>query len=469
MDMSLTPHSGTADTSGGKMQLAQVLTTLRRSIWLILLCAIVAALGAFAFSKSRPKEYTASAAIAIQSQSIVPELQGAIHSDNPIDPMPLVLTEMQALTSRSVVGHVIAELQLDRNPEFNAALRPPTFMQTLTERLQAFIPLGTPPAVTPGAAAQGVMDTVLKSLVVSQDNRSLAIGLTFTSQDPKLSATFLNDLIDSYLSTRAASRSTANSKANSEMLGRVDVVRANLNKLEQQMRDLRVKDGLTGLRAGSIPQQQLAALATEASNDSLQAAQLEAQWQQANGLIKAGAWDDLASVLSSPTISKLREQESSQSQQLSAMRTQYGANAPQLQSAEANAYSAKAQIAAEGRRIVASLATQLAVARAQEAEADRQLEKAQEASVISENDQSQLGDLEQEVTAQRALYQSLLQAVQSTNAQTTASSLVDLDVRVLKHRRSARLPVEPEHEDRDHHGGRRRPDPGPASIPDPLA
>jgi succinoglycan biosynthesis transport protein ExoP len=214
------------------------------------------------------------------------------------------------------------------------------------------------------------------------------------------------------------------------MLQRVDAVRANLNKLEQQMRDLRSKDDLVGVRAGSIPQQQVEILATEASNDSLQRAQLEAQLEQADGLIKAGAWDDLGSVLSSPTISKLREQESSDSQQLAALRTQEGPNAPELRGAEADLASAQSQVAAEGRRIVASLATQLAVARAQEAEAESQLQKAQEASVVSENAQSQLGDLQQEVAAQRALYQNLLQAVQTTAGQTT-SSLVNLDVRVL--------------------------------------
>jgi succinoglycan biosynthesis transport protein ExoP len=435
MDMSVTPQSGAAEASSGKMQLSQILTTVRRNLWIILLCAIVAGAAAFGFSKTRPNEYTANAAIAIEPQSMaVPELQGAIRSDNPVDPMPLVLTEMQAISSRSVVGRVVAELHMDRLPEFNPALQPPsplqTFTKTVMQRIRTWIPLGPPASTAPTTGNQAVLDKVNKALVVSQDNRSLVIGLAFTSQDPQLSANFLNDLIKSYLSSKADSRAAANSKANGEMLQRVDVVRTNLNKLEDQMRDLRTKDALTGLRAGSIPQQQLEALATEASNDSLQRAQLEAQWQQANGLIKAGAWDDLGSVLSSPTISKLREQEATESQQLAALRTQAGPNYPGVRSAEANVGSVQAQVAAEGRRIVASLATQLAVARSQEAEVDSQLEKAQEASVISENAQSQLNDLQQEVTAQRALYQNLLQGAQTTTGQTTAS-LVDQNVSVL--------------------------------------
>ena len=431
MDMSVIPLSGSAEPSGGKMQLSQILTTVRRNFWIILLCALIAAGAAFAFSKMQPQLYTANAAIAIESQSIgVSELAGAIHNDSLPDPMPLVMTEMQALSSRPVVERVVAELGLARLPEFNPALQPPSLVQNLMTQIRTYIPMVPAPAPTPDTGNQGVLAKVFKSLVVSQDNRSLVIGLSFTSQNPKLSAAFLNDLVDSYLSSRANTRAGANSKANDEMLKRVDVVRANLNSLEQQMRDLRTKDGLVGLRAGSIPQQQVEMLATEASNDSLQRAQLEAQWEQANALIKAGAWDDLGSVLSSGTISKLREQASAENQQVAALRTQDGANSPELQSAEANAASAEGQVAAEGRRIVGSLATQLSVARAQEAEADRQLEKAQEASVTSENAQSQLDDLQQEVTAQRALYQNLLQAVQSTTGQTT-SSLVDLNVRVL--------------------------------------
>ena len=431
MDISFTPQSSAAAPSSGKMQLSQILATIYRNLWLILLCAVVLAGLAFGFSKTRPSEYTANAAIAIEAQSIgVPELQGAIHTDNPIDPMPLVLTEMQALTSRAVVGRVITDLGIDRLPEFNPALQPPSVLHNLMLRLRSVMHIGSPPAPGPDASKQAVLDKVFKSLVVSQDNRSLVIGLAFTSEDPKLSASFLNHLIDSYLNSRTESRAAANSKANAEMLQRVTVVRADLNNLEQQMRDLRTKDDLVGLRAGSIPQQQVEMLATEASNDSLQRAQLEAQWQQANALISAGAWDDLGSVLSSPTISKLREQESQETQQLAALRTQDGANSPELRRAEADVQSAQSQVAAEGKRIVASLTTQLAVARAQEAEADRQLDKAQEASVTAENAQAQLGDLQQEVTAQRALYQNLLQAVQTTAGQTT-SSLVNLDVRVL--------------------------------------
>ncbi len=431
MDMSVIPLSGSAEPSGGKMQLSQIMMTMRRNFWIILLCALIAAGAAFGFSKLQPKLYTANAAIAIESQSIgVSELAGAIHNDSLPDPMPLVMTEMQALSSRPVVERVVSELGLARLPEFNPALQPPSLVQNLMTQLRTYIPMMPAPAPAKDTGNQGVLANVYKSLVVSQDNRSLVIGLAFTSQDPKLSASFLNDLIDSYLSTRANSRAGANSKANAEMLARVDVVRANLNNLEQQMRDLRTKDGLVGLRAGSIPQQQVEMLATEASNDSLQRAQLEAQWEQANALIKAGAWDDLGSVLSSPTISKLREQASAESQQVAALRTQDGPNSPELRSAEADAASAEGQVAAEGRRIVSSLATQLSVARAQEADAERQLQKAQEASVTSENAQSQLDDLQQEVTAQRALYQNLLQAVQSTAGQTT-SSLVDLNVRVL--------------------------------------
>jgi succinoglycan biosynthesis transport protein ExoP len=196
------------------------------------------------------------------------------------------------------------------------------------------------------------------------------------------------------------------------------------------------------VRAGSISQQQVEVLATEASNDSLDRAKLEAQLQQANALIKQGAWDDLASVLSSPTISKLREQESAQAQQVAALRTQDGPNSPELQTAEANARSAQGQVAAEGRRIVASLTTQLAVARAQEAEAQNQLQKAQDASITSENAQSRLGDLQQDITAQRTLYQNLLQAVQTTTGQTT-SSLVNLDVRVLNTAVAPAVPSSP--------------------------
>ncbi len=431
MDGPATLSPGAIEHSRETLRLSQVVAIFRRSLGLILFCAVLAAAAAYVFAKSSPSRYTASASIAIEGQTFaIPELQGAVSNDSVTDPMPLIRTEVQAIVSRNIVQSVVAKLQLDRLPEFNPALRPPTIVKLLLRRLQRAIPVLRADAPPGSGRDDDIMDSVLRALVVSQDNRSLVIGVAFTSEDPVLSASFVNDLVGSYVASRTLRRAGANRDANAEMLQRVEDVRIGLNKLQQQMRELRTKDEVVGLRAGSIGQQQVEELATAAARASLERAELEAQWQRAQILVQQGLSSELTSVLSSTTITRLREQESEASRRLADLQSRFGPNYPAIQSAQANVDAARGQVNAEARRIVAALAGQVAVARAHEADTQRQLQAARNLSVKSENAQAQLNDLQEEVNAQRALYQSLLQGAQKTVAQATRTTPT-LEVRVL--------------------------------------
>ena len=407
----------------------QVISLVRRNIVTIIICALFAAVCAYAFAKSHPARYTASASIAIEAQSFaIPELEGAVRSATLPDPMPVVRTEMQALTSVQLVQQVIAKMGLDRLAEFNPALRAPTVFESMKQRLQRVLPLSSSSSAT-FDAAQAVQSEVLRALVVTQDNRSLVIGVAFTSKDPRLAATFVNDLIDAYLEAQSARRTSANRAANAELLQRIDDTRNGLASLEQKMRDLRDKNELVGLRAGSIGQQQLEEFATAAARAGLDRADLEAKYERARSLASGGFSGDVDNVLASPTITRLREQEGAAAQNLAELQSHYGPDYPGVRSAQADLQAASSQVAREAQRIVSSLGAQLAVARAREADTQRQLQIARDTGVKAENSQAELNDVQQEVNAQRTLYQNLLQGAQRTTAQSTPTQ--SLDARVL--------------------------------------
>ena len=429
MDISIPTQSSGVERASTIMRMPDLLRVLRRNIPIIVACAIIAAVGAFGFAKTRVAHYSAFGTIAIEGQSFaIPELEGAIRSENKQDPMPLIRTEVQALTSRQLVQSVIAKLRVDSRPEFNASLRPVSLRYLWQDRLHGVFP-SLPIATAPGeSTAETIQNEVLRSLTITQDNRSLVIGVEFTSEDPNLASDFVNTLIQNYMASKEQRRASANQGANAEMLQRVDDVRAGLTKIEQQMRDLRTKNELVGLRAGSIGQQQVEDLASAASRDSLERARLEALYQRAMALSQQGASGDLDNVLSSQTITRLREQEAQSAQQLAVMQANYGPNYPGVLSAQATLQSAHRQVALEQQRIVSSMLTQLNVARAREADTKQQLQAARNASVKSENAQAELNDLQQEAVAQRTLYQSLLQGAQRTAAQSTAAPSLDVQV-----------------------------------------
>jgi polysaccharide biosynthesis transport protein len=415
------------------LHLGQFTKLLQRHLWLIGLCAVVAMAGAYAYAHTLPKTYTANSIITVEGDRFaIPELQGALRADNSPDPMPMVRTEVQALTSRALVAAVAAKLHLNENPEFNAALRPPSMLDQGKDMVGSFVARLLPhsPATTaPAGSDEDVFGSVSKALSVFQDDRSLVISLAFTSHDPKLAATFINALIDEYVQARARRRVDANQGANGIMQQRIDQVRSDLANIEQQMRDLRSKSDLVELRAGSVGQQQVEELTSAAAKATLDRSQLEVSYERAAAAAKEGSSDTLATVLNSPTISRMRDQEAQASQRMAELSSRYGADYPGVRSGAAQLASVHRQISDEAARIVASLDAQLRVARAQEADVLKRLDQARRAGVQSENVRAQLDQLQQEATTRRNLYQTLLEREQQTVGQPAASETPD--VRIL--------------------------------------
>ena len=413
----------------GLLRLAALTKLLRRHLWLIVTLAIAGGVGGYLYARTLPKSFTASSALTVEGDRFaIPELQGALRSDNAPDPMPWVRTEVQALTARQMVAQVVHHLDLDKIPEFNPALQPPTILDDIKAFIGPFLPSksGSSESTDPDGP---VVASVTKALDVFQDNRSLVITVFFTAKDPKLAADVVNDLIETYVQTRAKRRVAANKGANTALTERIDQVRDDLNKIESQMKDLRSKSEIVGLRAGSVGQQQLEELTTAAARATIERSQLEVNYERAVAAAKQGSSDALAAVLNSPTVSRLRDQEQAASRRVAELSSRYGPGYPGIQSANAELSSARRGVREEADRIVASLGAQLRVAREQEADVKRQLDLARTAGVKSENVRAQLDQLQQEATTRRNLYQTLLERAQQTVVQPLGSETPD--VRIL--------------------------------------
>ncbi len=428
MDVSVGSTFPESQSDTSALNLGQILRALRSHAILIGLFTVVAAALGLAYALSLPKTFTASGSIAVEGAGFaIPELQGALRNDNSPDPMPFVRTEVQALTSRELLEQVIGELHLDQDPEFNPALRPETLFEHIRNTITSLLP-STPGPSGDAGRIEGVYMSVAHALSLFQDNRSLVISMSFTSQDPQLSANFINTLVGDYVKARAARRAQADLGANKEIEGRIADVKANLDGIEKQMSEMRSRGDIVALRAGSVGQQQAEELATAAAQASVERTQLEANWNRATSLAKQGSSDGLAGVLNSPTVSRLRDQESLASSKLAELQSRYGANYPGVRSAAADLSSVRAQLSGEVSRIVASLGDQVKVAREKESNLKAQLAQARTAGVQAENATAQLNQLQQEATTRRALYQTLLEREQQTQAQPVNSTTPDIRV-----------------------------------------
>ena len=414
-------------------QVGQLVRAVRRRAWLIGVLAAIGAAAAYGMARTVPKSFTASAQVAVEGERVaIPELKGVLRNDSPGDPMPWVRTETLAIASRDLVMQVATDLQLRERPEFNPQLRPHTFMADAMEAAKkamlTLLPQTKQPDDGPAQTDEVVLGEAMRALSVFNDGRSLIILLSFTSQDPKLSANFVNRLAAAYIASRGGRRVAANEDANKALTGRVESARNDLADIERQMRDLRSRNELVGVRAGSIGQQQAEELATAVARASVEAAQLQTQYDRASTLVGAGSSDALASVLNSPTISSLRQQEGTARSKMADLGARYGSGYPGVRAAAAELAAAQRGVREETQRIIASLGTQLGAAKAQLAGLQKQLEAARRVGATSENAAAQLAQLQQEATTRRALYQNLLERAQQTVAQPASAETTDVRV-----------------------------------------
>ena len=427
----------------------QLLLSLKRSWPLILVCGVLFAAAGYAYTvTSVPKKYTTSATIAVQQPQInIPVLAGAVNSDSTPDPMPIVRSEMQVLTSRALIQQVADALNLQVDPEFNATLRPPTPTEMFKRRISAGLPtflseplvnVGLLPDTTkpdepapPNVVRDSVIGSVLGDLSIINDNRSLIVVVQFTALEPDTASRVINTLLKLYVQDRAQGRATANVDANSELAQRVQATRNDIDALEAKIAATREKYNLVQTRSGTVGQQQLEDLSAAVTRASADRAAAIANYQRASALARTGGpiANDNAAVLGSSTIGALRDREAAAQRQIAQLSTTLGPANPQLKAAEAQLGSARAALAAEAQRVVTSLGATADAAAAREADLKRQLDVAEKSAGGLANVQSELTQLEKDADSRRVIYQTLLQGEAQTASKKVGSD--DTGVRVV--------------------------------------
>ncbi|MBV8092879.1 MAG: polysaccharide biosynthesis tyrosine autokinase [Acetobacteraceae bacterium] len=421
----------------------QFLTALRRGWPIIVLCGFLFAAGAFAYSRyCLPKKYAASATVAVDVRSLaIPQLQGALSSDALPDPMPIVRSEALVLQSRALLQSVAERLHLETYPEFNSALEPPSLRDRITQAIKDAIPGPIAAILWPrsvgGAAKDSTTERVVaamtRNLTIENDGRSLIINVQFTAENPELASRITNALLERYLDDKANAREAANRQANTALTERLKEVRADVDALEHKIQERRQQYHLVQTRAGSVGQQQLEDLAAAVTKAAGDRTQLEANYQRALVLARAGGVaEDSAEVLKSSTVGQLREREAAAERRVAQLSTTLGPGHPVLLAAQAELASARNALAGEARRVTISLGSQVEAARAHEADLKRQLADAQQRASSLAAVQAELQQLEKDADARRTLYQSLLQSAEQTSAkdgpEQTGARIVSLAV-----------------------------------------
>jgi polysaccharide biosynthesis transport protein len=322
-------------------------------------------------------------------------------------------TELDVIGSRSAAEEVVDRLALTSDTEvLQEAGAVGSLWQNLACDTQRALPSWFPwiAEICPAPASSTIptlsrsqfADWIVGNLKVSNDGRSLTIGVTFTSESPALAARIANGLAETYLDNQVRTKAVATVKARDWLREQLIKVRRELEISEAAVDDFRRKSGLNEAKGATVPSQSLGELNSQLLVARSDRARAEAKLQTARESDPATILD----VLASPMIQQLRKDMAQIDSQIAENRVR--STFYKLDVLEARAAVFRKQMSQEMNRILASLSGEVQAARKKEAELTQAFHAMESQAGDAAHSSFRLNQLQHEADANRSIYESFL-------------------------------------------------------------
>jgi succinoglycan biosynthesis transport protein ExoP len=414
------------------------LETVRR-LWrhrrLILACTILTGGVAAVAAWSIPALYVAEARVLVGVQGPRVLNIEALMADVSPD-AERVQNEGFILQSRTLAKQVIDRLKLAENPDFNPALRKPSFWARLNPRsylpdgLTDWLPgrlvdwLGTakskapPPAdsaLTEEPSGNRMIDTLLSHVDVSTLGRSHVLSVKVEAGNPQTAASIANTLADSYLDSQRSEKINAMDRVDKFLMGRIGELREQVRKSDQAVEDYRRANGLYKSGTGSVTAQQLTELNSQLLAAQSAKVEAESRLHEAQEMRKGGlGGESVPEVLRSPLITALKQQQADSERRAAELSASYGERHQAMRSARAEAANIAGRVSAEVAKTIDGLNREARSTAARYDTLSQNFERLK-SQMGAVNDKSiQLEALERDATVNRNLLEAMLNRAKQT-------------------------------------------------------
>jgi succinoglycan biosynthesis transport protein ExoP len=352
-----------------EQSVANVLRFLRRRwIYIVAMTLVVGLLGSLIVLQATPL-YTAVSSVAVDNQKgQVVNVQDVMSEVSPDD--AVMATQAAIVRSPKLFGQLIDQMKLDQDPEFNPGAAPPLPFSIFNPT--SWFPASPPAKSTPRQVAEkraALISAVSKAFSIQPEDKSFIITISATSRDPMKATAMASALAELYIRDGIETKFDATRRASTYLQDRVQELRGEAVQSDRAAEAYRAQSGLTGATdTSTIDTQQLSEINSQLILARSERAAKEAQLNQIRALTANGDADIESSglVLGSNLIMKLREQESEVMRNLAQLQATYGANHPRIINANAELRDLRSKIRDEIRKLAASTASDVAVARARE-------------------------------------------------------------------------------------------------------
>ena len=437
-----------------KLSLQHVVRTIRRRFWTLLAVVLSIFLTVAYMTFSMTPIYKATSSIIVDQRKKDPVDFGSMMSG--VNNLPGGLeTELEVITSPVLLERVVRKLELQKNPEFVPRLAQPSQVDALKGQVRSFVEgilpftgseedntTARPLTQTEQADADiSTATNILRNKVVAQRvGRTLLFGITASSEDAALAASIANSVADQYLVDQLDAKFEQTRRANAWLDERLSGLREEVNQAESAVEAYRSQEGLLSARGQTLTESNIADINGQLVRQEAEYSEKLARLNSVRQQISRGTSESITEALGSEVVRNLRSQLAQVIRQRADLETRYGPRHPEVVRIVREEQDLQTQIDQEIKRIVASLESEVNIARQSVDSLQGNLNNLR--GELADNNRSliRLRELERNRDAVQTLYEAFLSRFKETNQQETFTAA---DARILSYAEEPKGPALP--------------------------
>lgn len=361
-----------------------------------------------------------------------PVIAGDLSNRSPQADSGVSLAESQArvVQSDNVLRRVVERLGLARDEEFVRPASPNPLLVALKQALGLDVPAASRDPVN------RALDALRLKLGVRRAERTLVIDVYVTTWDPEKSARIANAIGEAYFAEEAGARAEVARRASDALGARLSTLRQGVEEAERKVVRYREANKLVTTSGRLLSDQQLSDLNQQLVTAGIRTAEARSRLDQAKRMRSDETGTALPEMVQSLEMQALRQQYATLSRGTAELGARLGERHPAMAEQYAQQRDLQRLIQREKERIIDTTQKDSDRAAASEAAIRKSLDRAK--TETAGNDRANVGlrELERELEARRAVYETFLRRSRETNEQ---ERLNTTNVRIISPATPARL------------------------------
>jgi capsular exopolysaccharide synthesis family protein len=414
---------------GEALDIVEYWRAISKRRWSILgLTVLVAILTSLVVSSMRPVYRAATTLLIEQGKSKVVSIE-EVYSQGMIQ-REYYQTQVEILKSDELARKVIQKLKLVTHPDYDPRQATPGWFARLT----SFGTSREEDVRTDDEVLKAVVAHFKADLQVQLVRNSQLASISFSSYDRELAAKVPNALAETYIENDLEARMAMTQKASEWLRERMGELRTKVDASEKALQDFRDREHIVDVKglAMSGASRQLEELTKSLVDSRARVAEAESAYslvQQIQAGKSKATYDTIPAVLRNPLVQRMKEQEADAEKRLTDAAKRYGPEHPKMIQARAELDAAKESTRRQEEAVVAGIAKEYEVAKANQAAVERALAQSKADIQGLNRKEFQLGILDRDAQQNRNLYEMFVNRLKETSAagdlQSTIARVVD--------------------------------------------